>query len=318
MNITTPNVSILDSQQVYTDLNQLNAIRQQGKEDQAAALKSVAKQFESMFTQMMLKSMRSANDVFAKDNPLNSPEMKFRQQMFDDQLGVSLSQGRGMGLADVLYRQLSQQYLSQQPIQTNAQGFREVTKNPYSEKSVIPQRIQDAKALNNIQGANDFIQLMTPHAKKAAENLNTDYRYLLAQTALETGWGQHAIKDQQGNHSFNLFNIKADSRWQGRSVTVPTLEYTNGVATKQTAAFRRYTSIENSFEDYQQFLQQPRYQQALDQSQNGMNFINALHQAGYATDPQYSQKIQRIVDQYFPEIETVNAHTVSQASLNGA
>ena len=299
MNISSPNASLFDTQQIYTDLNQLNAIRQQGQEDQSAALKSVAKQFESMFTQMILKSMRSANEVFGQDNFINSPEMKFRQQMFDDQLGVSLSQGRGIGLADVLYRQLSQQYLSSDNAPTNDQGFRTVTANPYPETHKIPQRIQDARDLNALENPNDFIQLMTPYAKKTANNLNTDYRYLLAQAALETGWGQHAIRDKQGNHSFNLFNIKADTRWQGRAVTVPTLEYVDGVAKKETAAFRRYPSIEDSFADFEQFLQQSRYQTALDNAEKPDMFINELHKAGYATDPNYVQKIQSIVDQYF-------------------
>ena len=317
MNSIPPNTQLFESQQIYTDLNQLNDIRRQGKEDKAAALKAVAKQFESMFTQMMLKSMRSANEVFGQDNPLNTPEMKFRQQMYDDQLGITLSQGRGMGLADVLYRQLSQQFISPASTQKNEQGFRTTNSNPYTETHIVPQRIKDARAMNDLQSIDDFIDLMTPYAKKAAESIGTDYRYLLAQTALETGWGKHAIRDQHGNHSFNLFNIKADTRWEGRSITVPTIEFINGVATKETAAFRRYPSIANSFEDYQKFLQQPRYQKALEQPQSGAHFIDALHQAGYATDPQYTKKIQSIVDQYFSELKTVDNRSFPTPPDNG-
>ena len=299
MNINPNTPPLFESQQVYTDLNQLNNIRRQGETDQGAALKAVAKQFESMFTQMMLKSMRSANAVFGQDNPLNTPEMKFRQQMYDDQLTVSLSEGRGMGLADVLYRQLSRQFIDDDSSAKTDQGFRTTTANPYSETHSLPQRLQDAKAMNDLDSSNDFIALVTPYAKQIAEKINTDYRYLVAQAALETGWGQHSIRDKNGNHSFNLFNIKADSRWSGQSVAVPTIEYVKGIPQTETASFRRYSSIEDSFKDYENFIQQPRYQKALANAQNPEVFINELHQAGYATDPKYVEKIQSIVNQYF-------------------
>lgn len=301
MNLVSPNSQLLDSQQVYTDLNQLNDIRLQGKEDKGAALKAVAKQFEAMFTQMLLKSMRSANEVFAQDNPLNTPEMKFRQQMFDDQLSASLSQGKGLGLADVLYRQLSQQFVDPQSSQKSEQGFKTTFNNPYPDTHTIPQRIKDARAMNSLKSVNDFITLISPHAKKVAENIGTDYRYLVAQTALETGWGKHSIRDQYGNHSFNLFNIKSGSHWQGKSVVVPTVEFVNGIPQTEKASFRRYDSIEDSFNDYKEFLQQPRYQRALEHSNNADQFIRSLHEAGYATDPEYYKKIKNIVNQYFPE-----------------
>jgi len=313
MEINSNTPPLFESQQVYTDLNQLNKIRLQGQSDQGAALKAVAKQFESMFTQMMLKSMRSANAVFGQDNPLNTPEMKFRQQMYDDQLTVSLSEGRGMGLADVLYRQLSRQFIEDNSSEKTDQGFRTVTANPYTETHTVPQRLKDAKAMNGLDSVNDFINLVTPYAKKIADNINADYRYLVAQAALETGWGQHSIRDQNGNHSFNLFNIKADTRWSGQSVAVPTIEFVNGVPQTETASFRRYNSIEDSFNDYESFIQQPRYEKALAQTDDSAVFIQELHKAGYATDPKYAQKIQSIVDQYFND--DIAANTISELPL---
>jgi len=324
MNPIQSNAPLFESQQVYTDLNQLNAIRRQGQEDQSAALKAVAKQFESMFTQMMLKSMRSANDVFAKDNPLNTPEMKFRQQMYDDQLGVSLSQGNGLGLADVLYRQLSRQFIDSDSEPKTDNGFRTTHNNPYTnthnlDTHNMPQRIKDATAMNGLESVDDFIELISPYAKKVADTIGTDYRYLVAQTALETGWGKHAIRDENGNHSFNLFNIKADSRWSGRSVAVPTIEFVDGIPETQSANFRRYSSIIDSFKDYENFIQQPRYQEALTQSDKPSVFIQELHKAGYATDPKYAQKIQAIVDQYFPaDPQQVSAVTSQVSQSNGA
>lgn len=305
MNISSTNPELFQSPQVFTDLNQLNTIRRQGERDEAAALKAVSKQFESMFTQIMLKSMRSANEVFAQDNPLNTPEMKFRQQMFDDQLSITLSEGRGLGIADVLYRQLSRQFVESDNSAQAENGLRTNSAQPYTDTHTVPQRIKDARAMNALASPDDFIQLVTPYAKQAAEKLGTDYRYLAAQSALETGWGQHVLRDQQGNHSFNLFNIKADSRWSGRAVTVPTIEYNNGLPQTEIANFRRYSSIADSFADYEQFLQQPRYQHALEQSADPQQFIRELHGAGYATDPNYVKKIESIVNQYFSDTQSV-------------
>ena len=116
----------------------------------------------------------------------------------------------------------------------------------FSEKK-IPQRIEDASLLKNVDSPKDFIDAITPHAKKAAQSMGVDYRVLIAQSALETGWGKHVIRDPQGNQSFNLFNIKADQRWEGKSVSVPTIEYVDGIAQREKANFRRYASIDESF-----------------------------------------------------------------------
>ena len=133
-----------------------------------------------------------------------------------------------------------------------------------------------------------------PIAEKVAGELGVDPKVLLAQAALETGWGKHVIQ-QGSDSSYNLFNIKADSRWQGEQVQVSTLEYRDGVAQREQAAFRSYGSYEESFNDYVSFLKNsPRYQNALQQAANPFAYVDALQQAGYATDPEYSNKISRI------------------------
>ena len=291
------------AQQSYTDLNQLNDIRLAGHQDKSLALKKVAQQFESMFMQMMLKSMRSANDVFAKDNPLNSFEMGFRRDMFDNQLSLSLSQGRGIGIADALYRKMSEQYLpnssSDKTGENNLDRQRLVNTDPYQQKpSKMHRRTIDAQTLDAVTTPQEFIAAVTPYAKKAAEKLGVDYRVLVAQSALETGWGEHSIRDRYGNHSFNLFNIKADSRWQGHHVSVPTIEYRDGLPVKEVANFRRYITIEDAFTDYQQFLQQPRYDKALELAGDASAYTRELQNAGYATDPKYAEKINRILKDY--------------------
>ncbi len=295
-------------QQAYTDLHGLQNIRKDGKENKEMALRKIADQFESMFVQMMLKSMRSANEVFAKDNPLNSFEMKHHQEMYDNQLSVSLANGNNIGLADAFYRQMSKNYLSSSSVDNEGSSGIQRQNIPISShilpldqgaigpNAFLPQRIRDAALLNSMQSPQDFVKAVTPYAKQAANAMGVDYRVLIAQSALETGWGEHVIRDPQGNQSFNLFNIKADRRWSGEAVAVPTIEYVNGLPQKEVAKFRRYDSINQSFSDYQEFLSQPRYKKAMAVSDNTEQFVKELQQAGYATDPKYAEKIQRILD----------------------
>jgi flagellar protein FlgJ len=282
----------------------LNDIKRLGKNDEALALKKVAKQFESMFVQMMLKNMRAANEAFGKDNPLNTSEMKFRQGMLDNQWSLSLTEGRGIGLADSLYRQLSQSYGSNSVGDKTTGAIidpqRRAVANPYSDSfESIQKSKNDQGVLKNIKSPDEFIKAMLPYAEKAAAELGVDPKVLVAQSALETGWGEHTIQDRYGRTSFNLFNIKADSRWQGHSVNVPTIEYRDGVAQKESANFRRYDSIGESFDDYLNFIKQPRYEKALTVVDNSSAYVNELQQAGYATDPSYAKKINAIINDYF-------------------
>ncbi len=298
------------AQQSYMDVQGLHKIRERSGEDKELGLRQIAQQFESMFIQMMMKSMRSANDVFAKDNPLNSFEMDFHRDNLDKQLGLSLSGGQSFGLADSLYRQMSRNYLAGDQIPNNTNGYgKETWENrilndkpqglsefKHIQGVYTTQRIEDAKLLKNINDQKDFVDAVAPHAKVVAEKMGVDYKVLVAQSALETGWGKHIIRDQNGNQSFNLFNIKADRRWQGDSVPVSTLEYHQGVAQKEQANFRRYQSIADSFNDYQQFLTQPRYEKAMTVAENSEEFVKELQRAGYATDPQYADKVNRILN----------------------
>lgn len=307
MNNLPNDLTRFQAQQSYTDLNQLNNIRRLGNDDQDAALRKIAEQFESMFMSMMLKSMRAANDVFAKDNPLNSFEVNFHKDMLDNQMSLSLSEGGKLGLADALFRQLQGTYSNSTRANNSEQSDslgnlpeRTISQDPYrNSPDFYQQHNKDAKALDSINTPEDFIAAVTPYAKEVAEKMGVDYKALIAQAALETGWGEHSIRDRYGKHSFNLFNIKADSRWQGHHVNVSTLEYKDGVAEKESANFRRYDSIAESFADYQQFLTQPRYQKAMAVAEDSRAFINELQQAGYATDPLYAEKINKIVESYF-------------------
>ena len=262
----------------YTDLSGLNAIKQVGRENTAAGLKQAANQFEALFVNMMLKSMRDSNAVFAEGNYLNSNETEFYQQNFDNQLSVHLANGKGLGLADVLHKQLMRAY----GIEENAgsQGSTPASKQ---------------EATRGFESAGDFVKQLMPHAEKAARQLGVEPEALIAQSALETGWGNHMVRDSRGSNSYNLFGIKADRQWQGPVARTNTLEFSNGKMQKGVADFRRYQSYEESFADYAKFLKSnPRYQDALS-SNNTKDFVKGLQKAGYATDPDYADKILNVM-----------------------
>ena len=292
----------------YTDLANLNAITQLGRKDKAQALEKIAEQFESMMVRMMMKSMRAANSVFAEGNMLSSQEGDMYQDMFDDQVALSLSQGRGMGIADVMIRQLNQRYGNEQP-STKTVSVQQYLDRPNNHSEFIAgmqaATVTASKANKDLStkpmamefdGSREtFIQQIYTMAKQAAEKLGVEPEVLIAQAGLETGWGKKITRI--GDHSsFNLFNIKADKRWQGDSVTVQTLEVHQGMPVKEYAAFRCYDNPQQSFDDYVAFINNnPRYEEAR-QADDSESYIHALAQAGYATDPQYGEKILSILN----------------------
>ncbi len=283
-------ISRIENPNIYTDLAGLNAISVKGRENTPEGLRQVAQQFESIFLNIMLKSMRQANSVFAEDNYLSSNELEFHQQSYDNQLSLHLSQGKGMGLAEMLYRQLINQFERTHVIegekQTAATDLSAVAKDPAAV----------ANRDDNINSPNEFVQKLFSLAEQVADRLGVDPKLLLAQSALETGWGQKIIQKSNGENSHNLFGIKADARWSGDKVVVNTVEYRDGIARQEKAAFRVYNSYEESFADYVSFLQsQPRYQQALNNSTDAEKFAQSLQDAGYATDPIYAKKIARVM-----------------------
>lgn len=305
--------SQIDAAFNYNDLNGLNSLKSLARKDDAAALKGVAQQFESMFINMMLKSMREATDVMASDL-LSSNESKFYRDMHDQQLSLHLAESGGYGLADVMFEQMSAQ-LPQRPA-----DFQNIDVKPLDD-SIRPQLPAapasrepldaDASGASSGAGLNNpeldklsafdtpdaFIESLLPHAEQAAQRLGVEPRILVAQAALETGWGQSMITDDQGANSFNFFGIKADQRWQGAVADTQTHEYVEGNRISIRDAFRAYEDPAQSFNDYVDFLSSnPRYQGALEQAANPEQFVRSLQSAGYATDPDYADKILRIAN----------------------
>lgn len=256
------------------DFQGLASLKHEAKAQDPAALKEAAKQFESLFTQMLLKSMREANKSFG-DSVFGGEQGEMYQDMFDDQMAVQLAQGKGLGLADMLIRQLSQ------GAQPAAPASAELSTSN-ANRGVAATKL-------------DFIRQMRPHAEAAAQKLGVDSEALLAQAALETGWGKAVPCKTNGECSFNLFGIKAGSRWSGATVNVPTLEFEEGVAVRKVDSFRAYDSPADSFMDYARLIaNSPRYESARGAGGDVAAFAAALQDGGYATDPEYARKIVRV------------------------
>ena len=399
----------------YSDLNRLNQLKV-GDKNSDANMRKVAQEFESLFLGEMLKSMRSATEALGQDNPLNTPAAKQYQEMYDQQLAVSLSrEGGGIGLADVLMRQMSKnkpmapgeaaaasaakQAAAQAAVETPIAAGTVATNGPLSRlngerplwasrsvktpasagegahrndmalinqrRLALPPKLADrllaglvpsastaattaTTAQNSIQvpqstktgsgslyngdwlasqtdttpsgrlqiygramaqiplapakkafsSADEFVNTMLPMAKEAADRIGVDPRYLVAQAALETGWGKSVMRAQDGSSSHNLFGIKASSNWKGDSARAITSEFRNGEMVKETAEFRSYASYKDSFHDLVTLLQSNnRYQDVLKSADNPEQFVRELQKAGYATDPDYASKISQIAKQ---------------------
>ena len=285
------------------DIGSLDRLRQQavnGEEgSEQEALKAAAKQFESIFTSMLFKSMRDANSSF-KSDMLNSQNEQFYRQMLDDQMSSELSASGSLGLADMIVAQLSAgQGSDQQESKVRQEGFDPALERPKYSKKVDRADRQERVAKVAAQPVSfdspeSFVASMSPYAEKAARALGVDSSLLLAQAALETGWGSKMVKNSLGN-SNNLFNIKADRSWKGDKVATQTLEFHGKTAVKEQASFRSYANFEESFNDYVKFLNEnPRYQTALQHQGSSEHFIKGIHSAGYATDPNYADKVLRV------------------------
>ena len=137
-----------------------------------------------------------------------------------------------------------------------------------------------------------FVADVMPEATRAADRLGISAELLVAQAALETGWGKHTMKFDDGRSSYNLFGIKASTDWNGSALAKSSLEYRDGALASEVSRFRAYTSPAQSFDDYVDFIQSsPRYQDALRHDGNDETYIRAIQDAGYATDPQYADKV---------------------------
>jgi flagellar protein FlgJ len=294
---------------VYTDFQGLAKLRAQAAQDSSRALQETARQFESLFIQMTLKSMRNASSVLESELTDRKTERTYRD-MHDQQLALELGKHSPLGLAEVLTRQLGGGQSGQTSLaakglaEYRASALPEAPSNPASWKSVPsaatatpasasrPLEAVPTDGNGRFASREDFINGLWPHAQAAAAELGVDPKMLLAQAALESNWGKSMPRGVDGKTSHNLFGIKADRRWEGDSLAARTLEYAGGAPVKQRAAFRAYDSYADSFRDYAAFLKgNPRYGKALENADDPARFIAGLQKAGYATDPNYARKV---------------------------
>lgn len=304
----------LGDAQNFLDINGLNNIRQQSNADDKAskkeALETAAKQFEAIFMQMLLKSMRKAEEVLESDSPFNSQSTKFYRDMHDQQMALELSSNGSLGLSELIVRQLggdSENFTPQSLFNPNNNSVEQREKSGVNTSHLsMPERRQfpdyfthqkdpeqvSSALENTFKEPKDFVTALTEPAKNVEKKLNIPFQVVIAQAALETGWGQKVIKNGDGSSSHNLFNIKADARWSGDKVHKETLEFQQGAMVKKKEPFRVYENIGESINDYINFLSNSdRYQGALKQVNNVEQFLHSLQSAGYATDPNYANKI---------------------------
>lgn len=295
------------SNDVYSDARSLNGLRHAAHEDPKAALKTVAKKFEALFVNMMMQSMRKANATM-DSGLLSNDSTRTYQGMLDSQMSVHLSErGTGLGLADTIVRQLggdNKPFTPGDGVINDALMQLKIHRMQH-QPQLIPRSAVNSEAANlgpsplinePISSPREFVERLWPDVRQAADKLGVAPEVLLAQSALETGWGKHVLQHEDGRSSHNLFNIKADQRWPGESVSVNSLEFLSGSQVMQRSDFRSYNSFSSSFKDYVDFLQSsPRYSAALQNVGNPEKFLKSLQDAGYATDPAYADKVGQVL-----------------------
>ena len=324
-----------DSSKLAIDVKQMAELRQASRQNSPDALKETAKQFESLFMNMVMKSMREATP---QDGMFDSQQSKMYTSMLDQQVSQNLAK-RGVGLADMLVRQLSNQVkpVDASPSQDVESAMSEaghvVPNKPFAfslpsasapRVAGVRERVAEVSSAA-VAGAvgpgvampgaatpgvavqrtgsrsahvREFQDRLQSHAEEASRSTGIPAKFMLGQAALESGWGRREIKAADGTASHNLFGIKATSGWKGKVVEIPTTEYVNGRPQTRMEKFRAYDSYAEGFQDYARLLTtNPRYEKVIANAQDASGFAQGLQRAGYATDPNYAAKLTRIIKQ---------------------
>ena len=265
------------------DGRSLNALKLQAGST-PASIKEAAKQFESLFMRELIKSMREAT---MKSGMLDSPGADLGADLLDQQFAVQMS-GQPGGLSDLIAKQLTRQMGN---VDAGGSGSPANLTTP-STLQITPL----GKGAASVSQTG-FVQRHSEAAAKIEKDSGIPASYMLGQAGHETGWGKSQIKTADGANSFNLFGIKAGANWTGKVASVTTTEYVNGTPQKTVAKFRAYDSFEDSFRDYANLINNnPRYAQARQQTGSSFAYASGLQKAGYATDPEYANKLSRAIN----------------------
>jgi len=297
------------------DVHSLASLKGAVRKDDPQALRAAAQQFEAVFMQMVLKSMRA---TVPEDGMLENDQTRLYRDLLDQQLAQTLSARGGLGLAAIIERQLSRQSemaefpdglplapptglpgglplerrFHMPPAQSAPRSFPiegTAATQPGTAQPGLPRPRTEGQA----QG---FVADMLPHAARASAATGIPAHFLIAHAALESGWGRSEPRHADGRPSHNLFGIKAGGRWEGPVVEASTIEYINGTPERRVERFRAYASYAEAFEDYARLLtHSPRYAAVLG-SQDAAGFAKALQRSGYATDPAYAAKLESVIN----------------------
>ena len=294
-------------QRLAIDSRALDDLKLQAQKDPKAAIKKVASEFEAMFLNILMQSMRETS--FSGEE--ESSALNTFRGMQDQQTVQQMSHAGGMGLGDMIARQIAKQSGIEwdEPVKKTAaaSSMQLLALQKPAIAKALQQLEQDgvqsttakpaAGRTNNTQNTNsgDFIQSMLNHAAPAARAIGVEPQLIVAHAALESGWGKRNIKNADGSNSHNLFGIKATGNWKGATTDVLTTEYVDGVAQKRVERFRSYPSYSHAFADYARLLStNSRYQDALNKGADAVGFARALAKGGYATDPNYAAKLSQV------------------------
>ncbi|WP_109483767.1 flagellar assembly peptidoglycan hydrolase FlgJ [Paraburkholderia sp. C35] len=283
------------------DTQGFDAMRAQAAANPREAMKSAAKQFDAVFTQMMLKSMR---DATPSDGPFDSHDTATFTSMMDQQLSQQMS-SKGIGVADAMLKQLMRNSGmsgddanagNNVALNALAKAYANPANNGalkmgrgYSANSALTPPVRGDGSSDKVDA---FVDKLAAPAQAAAAATGIPARFIIGQAALESGWGKREIKKSDGSTSHNVFGIKATDDWNGKTVATVTTEYINGRPQRVVEKFRAYDSYEEAMTDYASFLKSnPRYAQVINSSRDVNGFAQGMQRAGYATDPHYAKKL---------------------------
>jgi peptidoglycan hydrolase FlgJ len=259
-----------------------NALKARAASDPKAAIKMAAKQFEALFMQQLMKSMREAT---VSSGMLDNAGTQMGTEMLDTQFANQMTGLKG-GLSDVIMRQLERQMNGSAPPALAV---------PAAAAAGAASSSEPAAQLSSTQS--DFVRVHTQAARAAEAETGIPATFMVAQAAHESGWGKQQIRNADGSSAFNLFGIKAGAGWKGATTSITTTEVEGGQARKVIAKFRSYANAEASFKDYAQLMKDnPRYAAVLAAGNNASGFAQGLQRAGYATDPAYADKLTRVIN----------------------
>jgi peptidoglycan hydrolase FlgJ len=289
------------------DANSLAALKRQTRSNDPAALKATAQQFEAMFLQIVLKSMR---DATPKDGMFDSEQTRMYESLLDQQLGqVIATKGGGTGLAAMIEKQLTRAAATvveperslplkpatePHPIGAPVQAL-PLHKDAAPSHPLTPPVTAPASSAAPSSATRDFVTKIWPHAAAAAQATGVPAAFLVGQAALETGWGRAELRQVDGQPSYNVFGIKAGREWTGPTVAATTTEYVNGMTQQRVERFRAYGSYAEAFADYAKLLGTGTRYSGVVGATDASTFARGLQRAGYATDPAYADKLTRII-----------------------